>query len=223
MIPLWVFGGGGHARVVIDTARASGLYTVMGILDDHGRYGHDSEDGVPVVGPITLEMVFTHEISHAVIAVGNNHDRAAIAARMSGDIRWVTLVHPRAYVAGSVQVGAGTVICAMSVVQPGSEIGEHVVINTSASVDHGNRIHDFVHIGPGVNLAGMVTIEQGAFLGTGANVIPWRRVGAWATVGSGAVVTTDLPSSVTAVGVPARVIKAFDSTSQVRNTPGLSE
>ena len=33
------------------------------------------------------------------------------------------------------------------------------------------------------------------------------KIGAWTTVGAGAVVTQDLPAGVTAVGVPARIIK----------------
>jgi acetyltransferase-like isoleucine patch superfamily enzyme len=47
-----------------------------------------------------------------------------------------------------------------------------------------------------------------AFLGIGAKVIPGVKIGAGTTVGAGAVVIEDLPENVTAVGVPARVIKA---------------
>jgi acetyltransferase-like isoleucine patch superfamily enzyme len=45
------------------------------------------------------------------------------------------------------------------------------------------------------------------FVGMGALVLPERRVGANAIVGAGAVVTRHLPDGVTAVGVPARVIR----------------
>ena len=41
-------------------------------------------------------------------------------------------------------------------------------------------------------------------LGTGAVVTPGRTIGDWAEVGAGAVVVTDVPAGVTAVGVPAR-------------------
>ena len=33
-------------------------------------------------------------------------------------------------------------------------------------------------------------------------------IGAWSVIGGGAVVTNDIPSNVTAVGVPAKVIKS---------------
>jgi len=42
----------------------------------------------------------------------------------------------------------------------------------------------------------------------GANVIQGRAIGPWSTVGAGAVVIRDLPAGVTAVGVPARIIKS---------------
>lgn len=37
-------------------------------------------------------------------------------------------------------------------------------------------------------------------------------IGAWTIVGAGAVVTSDLPENVTAVGVPARIIKRKELT-----------
>jgi len=38
-------------------------------------------------------------------------------------------------------------------------------------------------------------------------VIQGRTVGAWSVIGAGAVVIRDLPDGVTAVGVPAEIIK----------------
>ena len=43
--------------------------------------------------------------------------------------------------------------------------------------------------------------------GTGAKIINQKIVGDNVTIGAGAVVTQDIPDNVTAVGVPARIIK----------------
>lgn len=207
MIPLWILGGGGHARVVIDAARSSGRFEVAGILDDQAMPGRDAVDGVAIMGPITSEAVKTHQIAHAVIAIGNNRVRGDIADRLHGLVTWEPVVHARAYVAPHTEIGAGCVICAMAVVQPGTILGRHVILNTAVTVDHDNVTGELVHIGPGANLASDVIVEKGTLLGIGSRVIPGCRVGSWTTVGAGGVVVRDLPDNVIAVGVPAKVSK----------------
>lgn len=203
---LWIVGSGGHAKVVIDTARATGEFKVLGCLDDDpGRFGQEVL-GVPVVGPISPVTIREHAVEYAVVAIGSNVARRSIVGRFATDVSWVTLVHPRASVAASVRLGEGTVVFAGAVVQPDVHLGRHVIVNTSASVDHDSRLGDWVHIGPGAHLAGNVTIGEGTFLGIGSRVIPGVRVGDWSTIGAGSTVIDGLPSKVTAVGTPARVI-----------------
>lgn len=52
-----------------------------------------------------------------------------------------------------------------------------------------------------------VVLKRGAYVGTGAIILPGVTVGEQSVIGAGAVVTKSIPSRVTAVGVPARVIK----------------
>ena len=54
-----------------------------------------------------------------------------------------------------------------------------------------------------------ITIDEDAWLGAGVHVCPGVRIGRGTTVGAGAVVATDLPAGVLAVGVPARVIRSI--------------
>lgn len=198
MSGLFVIGAGGHAKVIIGLAKALGL-DVEALIDDNTALHGSAVLGVPVRGPVRAA-----ELDHrrAVLAVGRNETRKKLATMLPAD--WVTLVHPRAFVDPSVVLGSGTVVFAGAVIQPDTVVGAHAILNTSSSVDHDGVIGDFVHLAPGVHLAGNVTVEEGAFLGVGSSVIPGRRVGAWTTVGAGAAVVRDLPSGVTAVGVPAR-------------------
>jgi sugar O-acyltransferase (sialic acid O-acetyltransferase NeuD family) len=201
--PVWVIGAGGHAKVVIDSLRAEGRYDVEGVLDDDpGRRGGEVL-GVRVLGDTSDEALRALDVRLAVIAVGSNRARREVATRLSGRVAWLTVVHPRAYVAPSAVVGAGSVIFAGAMVQPEARLGEHVIVNTMASVDHDGEVADFVHLAPGVRLAGGVRVGEGAFVGVGSSVLPGRCVGAWATVGAGAVVTRDVPDGATVVGVPA--------------------
>lgn len=208
MRQLWILGGGGHAKSVIDAARSSAEYEVVGVLDDKEISLGTAVSGVPVRGPITIEAIRDLRVDLAVIAIGNNRIRAAIAKSFDGMIAWATVLHSVAYVAPDVRLGHGTVICAGAVVQPASVIGRHVIANTSCSIGHDCLLGDFVHVGPGVNLAGGVRIGSGALMGIGSRAVPMCSIGTWSTVGAGGVVTSDIPDGVTAVGTPARVVEA---------------
>jgi serine O-acetyltransferase len=54
-------------------------------------------------------------------------------------------------------------------------------------------------------------IGRGAYLSSGSSIIGDISVGDFAKVGAGAVVTRDVPSGCTAVGVPARLTNCPDS------------
>jgi len=55
-----------------------------------------------------------------------------------------------------------------------------------------------------------IAIGDNAWLGGGVIVCPGVTVGADTVVGAGAVVTTDLPPGVLALGTPARVVRALE-------------
>lgn len=200
---VWVIGGGGHAKVVIATLQAMGT-EIVGVLDDDESKHGTALLGVPVVGPAERAVEGDHE---AVIAVGDNAVRRRIAERLAG-VRFATAVHPAAVVHPSVVVGEGTVIFAGAVVQPDTRLGRHVIVNTGATVDHDGDLADYVHVAPGSHLAGDVTLGEGVFMGIASAALPGVRVGAWTTVGAGGIVTRDLPGTVTAVGVPVRILSS---------------
>ena len=202
MPELHIIGAGGHAKVAMALAEAAG-YRIAGIYDDSPGtspqlLGHKITRGLANVpdAPDTL----------AFLAIGGNALRQQLAGRFE-HVQWATLVHPAAWVAPDALVGAGSSVMAGCVVQPGVQIGQHVIVNTLAAVDHDCILEDYVHIAPGCRLAGNVHLAQGVFAGVGAMFTPGASVGAWSIVGAGTVVNGTLPANVTAVGVPARIIK----------------
>lgn len=205
---VYVLGSGGHAKVVVQTLRALG-YGIAAVFDDDTFKCGKNVMGIPITG--TTDCMADHVGAAAVIAIGDNCARRMLAARHQAE--WLTLVHPHAHVDPSVEIGPGTVVFAGAVVQAASRVGNHVIINTSASVDHDCVVGDYVHIAPGVRLAGAVEIGAGAFVGMGAVVLPERHVGENSVVGAGAVVTRHLSKGVTAVGVPARVVRGTSAGS----------
>lgn len=203
MIPLWVIGSSGHAKVVIDTVRAAGRFDVVGVLDDQPDQREKRVLGVRVHCDASIDSIRRLGVENAIIAVGSNRIRADISRRLDDKFNWATIIHPTAYVAEGVKIGNGTIVMAGAIVQPESTIGNHVIVNTGASIDHDGVVGDYVHVAPGVRLAGNVRVETGALLGIGCCALPGRTVGAWSTIGAGAVVARNVPPGVIAFGVPA--------------------
>ena len=202
--PLWLLGAGGHGKVVLSMLCLRGV-PVAGILDDEPSFWGKKLSGFQIVGPV--DFLQTLEDPLAIVAVGENAIRRKIVQAYPKN-RWFSATHPAACIDPSVALGEGTVVFAGAVLQAESKLGNHVIVNTGATVDHDCRVEDFAHLCPGVHLAGQVHIGQGCLLGTGAAVIPGKTVGNWTIVGAGAAVVSHLPPDITAVGVPARIIKS---------------
>lgn len=206
--PLYVIGSGGHSKVVVSTLLEAGIVP-SGILDqDPSRVGQRVL-GIEVLGDLRIISGDAKPI-RLVAAVGDNATRMRIASEVSSiapSVEWVRVIHPRAYVHPSAEIGEGTVVFAGAVVQPEARIGRHCIINTAATVDHDCRIGDFCHLAPGCHLAGNVRIGTGSFMGVGSSIIPGRLIGDWSVVGAGSTVIRDVPSCTVYAGCPARPLK----------------
>jgi UDP-N-acetylbacillosamine N-acetyltransferase len=206
---LVIWGASGHALVVADIIRSAGAYEIAGFLDDDpGRRGLTFCGSHILGGRDELKAACKDGITHAIIAVGDCFARVSMAvlARREG-FDLATAIHPRAIVASDVLPGAGTVIAAGAVVNPGACLGDNVIVNTCASIDHECVIEDGAHICPGVHLAGRVRIGRMTQVGIGSAIKDRVRVGQGTVIGAGSVVVSDLPDGVVAYGVPARVVR----------------
>ena len=66
---------------------------------------------------------------------------------------------------------------------------------------------EFTNISSGVKLTGSTSVGKECDIGTNAIVIPEKAIGNRVVLGAGAMVNNNVPSDVTAVGVPAKIIK----------------
>lgn len=191
-----ILGAGGHGRVVADIVRLCGD-EVMGYLDDKAP---EELPGFHVLG--TMDDIGKWDCWYFA-AVGSPEIRKSLMER---PVSWYTAIHPAAVVAKDTEIGAGSVLMANAVLNPGAVIGKGCIVNTCASVDHDCQLGDFVHISPGAHVAGTVTIGNGTWIGVGASVIQCIQICGACMIGVGAVVVKDISQPGTYVGVPARKV-----------------
>ena len=203
---LVVFGAGGHAKVVIDIIEQQGDYEIAGMLDDDLQHLGKRFFGYAVLGTrADLPALFSAQLRHAIVTIGDNASRAAVAAHLDQHgWRFASAVHPRASIGRGVTIGQGSVVMAGCVVNADASLGAHVIVNTGATVDHDCRIEDAVHIAPGCHLCGGVSVGHGSLLGAGSIVTPGLRIGCNVTVGAGSTVIRDVADATRISGSPAR-------------------
>ena len=212
MSKLLVIGAGGHSKVVAETAIASGAATSLAFLDD--RCWKDDVNtflGWPIIGPLAfaLEPKTRFEFKAAAVAIGHSGIRLHWIQQLQAvNYHLPVLLHPSSWVSQTAHIGPASVVFAQSVVQAHASIGAGVILNTGCSVDHDVMLDDGVHICPGARLAGEVKVGARSWIGIGASVIQQVSIGSDVSVGAGAAVVCDIPDSVTAVGVPARVVSS---------------
>ncbi len=207
---VFIYGAGGHAKVVLDVIEKSKLYNVIFLLDDDFSLKGKDLQGYSILGGKELlkKRELLSRARKAFVAIGDNHDRMRISTLLTGKgVELITAIHPSAQIARGAKLGTNTVIAAGAVIGPDVEVGDSVIINTSATVDHDCKIGEAVHIAPGCHLCGNVSIGSQTIVGAGSTIIESVTVGCNTIIGAGSVVVQDLPSNIIAMGNPAKPIK----------------
>ena len=138
-----------------------------------------------------VKALAAHRVSHFLW----NHGFKLFARMHSQFWRFWTQIeiHPGATIASGVFIdhGAGLVIGETAIVEKGAMLYHGVTLGGTGK-DIGKR-HP--------------TVREGALVSAHAQVIGPIEIGAKAKVGAGAVVVSDVPSDVTVVGVPAKIVR----------------
>ncbi len=193
---MYLYGASGHAKVIAEILRKSGI-SLEGIIDDNRdlknfsnlKVVHDIENGI--------------NPSPVIVSIGRNCMRKLVAEKLQAKgVRFGKAVHPTAIISEEAEMGEGTVAMPLSVVQPGTTIGRHCIINTGAIVEHDCKIADYVHVSPRATLCGGVIVGEGSWIGAGTTIIQGVTIGKWCIIGAGSIVTKDIPDGFVAYGTP---------------------
>lgn len=211
MHPIAIYGAGGQGREVLQLLRQINAkkeaWECIGWFDD-GVAKDTRIAGLPVLGGMTALKNWPEPLA-LVIAIGWPPTKRKVVEQIQNErISFPTLIHPSVqWEPESVQIGEGSIITQGCRLTVDITVGRHVLLNLGCILTHDCRIGDYCGLMPSVNVSGEVVIEDGAYIGTGVQIIQQRRIGAGSIIGAGAVVTEDIPSNCTAVGMPARPVK----------------
>jgi sugar O-acyltransferase (sialic acid O-acetyltransferase NeuD family) len=194
----YIYGAGGHGKVVWDAMQKSNL-KCEGFIDDHVL---NQWMDLPVFASSFLNDLNGIELH---IAIGNCKAREELVNKFE-NLKFVSIYHPDAIFSSRARIEAGTFLAAGSIIGPDAYVGKHTIVNHHAVIDHDSSVGDFCHIAPHASLGGGVKVGQGVLIGAGAIVLPGLTINDYATVGAGSIVTNDIASGITVMGNPARAV-----------------
>jgi len=194
---LLIYGGGGHAKAVMEMAQAMGIFHVAGIIDDKIPAGTEVL-GIPVLGTrAVLPQVVAQGVSLAANGVGGIIDiniRVQVFELLEHfGFDFPPLLHPRATLEPSAEVGQGVQVFANAYVGSSAVLQPRCMVNTGAVVSHDCEIGAYSHIAPGALLAGLVQVGERSLVGMGVTTAIGVKIGNRVRIGNGAIILADVP------------------------------
>ncbi|MCC8138445.1 MAG: PglB [Clostridiales bacterium] len=158
---LLILGAGGHGRVALEVAEATGQYDNIAFLDDN-------KDRSNIIGKLSNYDKFTGQFDYAFVAIGKPEVRKKYQELLTHKYKIATLIDPSAHISPSSSVGIGTLVMIGAVIQANCRIGAGCIISAGAIVDHDSVLNDYCHINAGAIVPSMSTVVSMTKLDYGA-------------------------------------------------------
>ena len=167
---LLIVGAGGFGQAVAEAAVESGIFDVMGFVDDRFPTIKTVAD-IAVVGCIKDLSSLRYTADLIFVAIGSNAARASITENVvQQGFVLATIIHPRAYVSPTVKIGSGTVVMAGSVIGSNCVLGDGVIAHYASAIDHDCVIGNYSHIGVNACVTGGVIFGKKVWLQVGCAI-----------------------------------------------------
>jgi len=192
-----IYGGGGHAKSVIDLIRQLHTFRIVGVVDDALSPG-TTVLGIPVLGARDiLPKLLDDGIRLAANGIGGITDITArveiFHALAQLGFAFPILRHPESIVEPSAVLEDGVQVFANAYIGSDVILKEGCIINTGAIVSHDCVIGEYAHIAPGAMLAGGVRVGARTLIGMGVATATGIHIGSDVRIGNGALVHQDVP------------------------------
>ena len=192
-----VYGGGGHAKTIMELIKAMGKFSLVGIIDDkipkntiiHGNIVFGGREVIPTLADKGLNL--------AAIGVGgilDTQERVNLFDLMERHgFSFPPLIHPSASIEYSSIIEEGVQVFSNAYIGSDTILRSRCMVNSNAVVSHDCEIGAYSHIAPGALLAGHVQVGEKSLVGMGVTVAIGTRIGTLVRIGNGAIVYSDVP------------------------------
>ncbi len=198
-----VVGTGGLAREFTEFFKDQ-IDIVGYISDDIKEYQSCGLPGVFYSDPITPDIVGTNK---CVIAIGSPSIRQKFSRKLKASgFQFPSIIHTTSVVSYEV-LSEGVVVSPLCTIGPNVNIGKFVYLNFMVGIGHDCCISDYTQINPGAQVGGFSEIGKSVLVGSNATIRQNLKIAERSIISSGAVVLSNIHSSVTVIGNPARKLK----------------
>ncbi|TFV45859.1 acetyltransferase [Bradyrhizobium niftali] len=199
MAKAYIFGAGGHARVIASFLDVAPVFVVQSL-----------EGQAALPGSMMSEDDYFRELplGDAYLGIGANAARDLCASRLrAAKVNMPPCIAPTAFVARDAEIESGAVIGAGAVIGSRALIGRDTIVNTLSSVDHDCILGALSQVTVGVTFGGGVRVGANCFFGMKSGVFPNRIIGDNVQVMAGSLISTDVEPNVMMGGNPAQLVK----------------
>jgi sugar O-acyltransferase (sialic acid O-acetyltransferase NeuD family) len=204
-----VVGASGFGRELLQYvhdaySKTPGMH-IKGLLDDDPRKLASVANamGVGIVGDTSSYAI--QENDRFIVSLGDPRLRRVLAERLARrGARFISIVHPTAYVAPTARIGQGCIIGPFANVGSYVQLEDHVLLNLYSAAGHDVHVGAFCVFSPHAIANGGSRVGAGVFVGTHATIAANIRIGAESKIAAASVVYRDVPAQSLATGNPAK-------------------
>lgn len=203
MKDLIIVGAGGFGREAYHLAKTIGNWNIIGFIDDNPNALKGYKCEAKIVGSIKDWTPTENEEFAMGIASPKGKESIANYLKTKG-ANFVSLIHPRAMVYDTAEIGEGCIIGGMSNIGDCAKLGNFVNVAGSI-VGQDSIVGDFSTTTAYVNIAS-AHIGQRVFIGSHSVILNSKKIGDDAYICAGSVVISNVKPGTKVFGNPAKKI-----------------
>lgn len=206
---LYIIGAGDVGKFVaynFEIFHATG-FEISGFLDDDETKWGKILCGYPILGGLNL-LDQEEEKVGVLVGIAHPQKKKSVVQKINFDkILAPSMVAKNAWISKEAVIGSGVIIYPGVTINYETEIEDHVILNMNCAIGHNCKISKYSTLSPGTSLAGHTQIDQCVSMGINAATKQSVHIGENTIVGGMSMVVKNVPSNVTVVGVPGKIIK----------------